>query len=213
MIAVVCPTRDRVQGAIALAKSVRETATKAKVVFYIDEDQRDMYRPLVEECPESVFHYGPKIGPVASDNVLAETYREFSVYGVGIDDALFTTPGWDDYLLDQVNAFPGRIGVVSANHWENPTFVNFAYVSREWIDTVGWLAFPKLYHRCWDSVLEMLGEATNMVYAPRGKFRIEHDPSHASNMETFHPDCEKFLYFCVIDRKEIIPRLKEAMKP
>lgn len=210
-ILVVCPTRDRPHPAMVLAESIRQTSTLARVAFYIDEDQKDLYAPVVERYPESIFHYGPRIGPVASDNVIADTYRSFSIYGVGIDDARFTTPGWDEYLIEQIESFPNRIGVVSASHWENPTFVNFAYVSREWIDTLGWLAYPKAYHRVWDSVLQILGEGTNLVYARRDQFRVEHDLDYASNYETYLSDCEKFLMFCVIEKNPLIEKLRKVM--
>lgn len=210
-IALVCPTRDRVQPAIEFARSVRETSTYATVLFYIDDDQREMYRPLVEAEPECVFHYGPRIGPVAADNLLVDAYRDFKVYGTGDDDARFVTPSWDAYLLEQIAAFPNRIGVVSANHWVDPTFLNFGYVSREWIDAVGWLAYPPARHRIWDSVLQMLGEATNLVYAPRDKFRVEHRMDKPQDLMTFAHDCEAFLWFCVQYKNPIIDKLRQAM--
>lgn len=210
-IGVVCPSRDRPQYLFKLAESMVRTSARARLYAYVDDDQRELYEAI--QFPDRVtVHVGPKIGPTASVNALVETFRGPRIYGVAPDDTTFQTPGWDEWTLAEFERFPGRLGVVSPAH-PYGAFVNFPYVSREWIDLVGWMAEPTPFHFVWDTILEMLGDATRISYAPKDKFYMANEAKEAINYRThFQTDCEKFLWWCVIERRALVTRIRAAIE-
>lgn len=204
-IAVLCPTRDRVGGLAKLVDSVHETSTRATVIACIDDDTRYLYR----QEPGSIYHYLARSSPAVKVNHLVQIETEYDVYGCLPDDSWITSPGWDEWMLDQIDRFPGRIGVVSARHNGGPS-VNFPFVSRKWIDTLGWLACPDTHNYVWDTVLEILGDATRIVH-DRPEFEVWHVNPNSKNVEPFVHDCVQFFGWCIGGRKEAICKLRSAM--
>lgn len=210
-VAVVCPSRNRPEALERMIQSVFDTSNQASVLVYIDADQESIYRPLLER-PHVHAIYGTQIGPVHAANKLIDVHRgHCHIYGMVPDDSQFSTPGWDDYLIDRFGKFPKEIGVIAAAH-NGGDYVNFPWVSRNWIETVGWYYYPKNFHHCCDSILEMLGEATEIEYASPQEFAMNHDLQHTFNRDKYAPDLEGFLNFCVGERREIVRRLREARK-
>lgn len=212
-LVISCPTRNQPQMALETIRSACLTS-KAEIWLYIDEDQRDLYRGYIDGGDGWKAMVGPRIGPAKANNAIIDANPGAAAYGWVDDNARFMTPGWDEYVLDELNKFPGRIGVVSAHHNSGP-FVNFACVSNRWVETIGWLAYPEVFHMCWDTILEMLGEATQIVYAPEDKFRVEHHPELSgtpNRAELFKVDSEKFLWWCVGERYDLVKKLRAAAK-
>jgi hypothetical protein len=204
-IAVLCPTRDRVAGLHLLADSVARTSTLATVISCGDEDTEHLYG----QRPDIVQHFVPRAAPANKANYLVAIEQDYDVYGVLPDDSFVACPGWDHWLLATVAKFPGGIGVVSASH-NGQHAVNFPFVTRRWIDTLGWLACPDTTNYCWDTILEMLGEATALVYAG-DNFVVHHENPDSKNVEPFTMDCVQFLHWCVTKRGDAVKRLREAM--
>jgi hypothetical protein len=209
-ICVILPTRDRPQDFLNSARSVAETSTTAQVVAYVDDDQMGIYAPL--RLPERTqIHYGPRVGVALAVNAVAHAHPRFGIYGLTTDDSVYLTPGWDDYAEQVFDGYKNGIGVLSAAHLAG-RHVNFPFVSREWIDACGWFAYPKAYHFCWDTILELLGEATKITFAPKDKFLIRHDWQPPLNLDHTEADCRAFLWWCVTERTEIVARLRKAME-
>ena len=217
---IICPSRSRPEYLKKMIKSFVETSTVAHMVVRLDEDQRELYAGV--EAPERVFlEYGPKVGPGGSINGSAYTnmvlsqernqmaLRPYDAFCAAPDDAEFVTPGWDLYALEVIKSFPGRIGVVSAAHGQG-TFLNYPCVSKEWINVLGWYAHPSIYHFCWDTMHELLGDATSIVYAPKDKWLMEHQ-GLPQEMGKYGVDCEAFLIWCVLERPQVVQRLRAAI--
>ena len=197
-----------------------KTSTVAHLVVRLDDDQQGLYSGLI--VPDRVwFEYGPKTGP--GDAIQGSAYgnmrlakerndltlRPYEAFCAVPDDAEFATPNWDLYALEVLNSFPGRIGVVSAAH-DQGAFLNYPCVSREWIQTLGWYAHPTIYHFCWDTMHELLGDATNIVYAPRDKWLMDHR-GLPQNLEKYNVDTAAFLTWCVTERPEVVKKLRAAI--
>ncbi len=204
-----------------MIKSFVDTSSVAQLVVRLDEDQKDLYAGV--EVPARVsFEYGPKIGPGGSINASAYDNmrmskernaiagRPYDAFCAAPDDAEFVTPGWDLYALGVIKSFPGRIGVVSAAH-DQGTFLNYPCVSREWINVLGWYAHPTIYHFCWDTMHELLGDATNIVYAPRDKWLMNHQ-GLPQNLANYQSDTAAFLTWCVTERPQAVQRLRAAAR-
>jgi len=219
-ILIICPSRGRPGYLAKMVQSFVATSTVAHLVVRLDDDQKEMYARV--QIPERVFfEFGPKIGPGASINGSAYmnmrlakerndlTLRPYDAFCAAPDDAEFMTPGWDTYALEVLQSFPKRIGVVSAAH-DQGAFLNYPCVSREWIEILGWYAHPTIYHFCWDTMHELLGDATNIVYAPRDKWLMKHQ-GLPQNLERYGADTSAFLTWCVTERPQEVQKLRKAM--
>jgi hypothetical protein len=187
-----------------------DTSQDAHMVACVDDDQRDLYMDMPTH-PRLTVRFAPRTDVVGAINGAVKAMPDYEVYGLIVDDSYFKTPGWDKWLETEINSWPNRIGVVSANHqWA--AHVNFGYVTREWIDTVGWYACPTTQHFCWDSVLEMLGEATRITYATKDQFHIHHDLIQKdATVQIFALDAIQFLGWCVNERRDLVAKIREAM--
>ena len=216
-ILIICPSRNRPEHLEKLIASFAATSSVAHLAVRIDDDQRGLYADV--ETPERVWlEVGPRVGPGSSiqgsayGNMLLVkernelTLRPYEAFCAAPDDAEFVTPGWDLYAMEMIKSFPGRIGVVSAAH-DQGAFLNYPCVSREWIKTLGWYAHPTIYHFCWDTMHELLGDATNIVYAPRDKWLMRHQ-GLPQNMEHYQADTSAFLTWCVTERPQAVARLR-----
>lgn len=205
-VLVLCPSRDNPEGAERAFRSMVDTSEEPTMVLCIDDDQRGEYSGLSH--PRLRIHSGPRTDIVGSINATIVDEPGYGVYGMMTDDAVFKSGGWDSWVEGVVDSFPGRLGVVSPHHNGGP-FVNFPYVSREWIDRVGWFACPETVHFCWDTVLEMLGEATQIRYATEQEFGLHHYVDrNDKTVPVFMMDCVQFLGWCVNRRREIIKSIR-----
>src|SRR6476646_5287604 len=94
--------------------------------------------------------FGERLGPAAAINALVDEHPNHSTYGFFCDDCRVTIPGWDRFVLRELDKFPKRLGVVAGAH--ATADVDFPFVSREWLDVLGWYCQPGLYHWAYPSV-------------------------------------------------------------
>jgi len=211
---VVCPSRSRPTALYDMAESIVETSD-ADIAVYIDDDQIDIYRDgginwKARFGPRLKITIGRRIGPAAAADSLVKAFKRYDVYGLSTDDSVYRSKGWDKFVARCMDAFPSRIGVVSAHHGHGP-WVNFPYVSREWIDTLGWFVVPGVTHYCWDTALEILGDATEIVYATKEQFEIDHMTEPTSSSPAIaQQDALTFLTWAITLRREAILKLRAA---
>lgn len=207
--AVLCPTRGRREGLLRTHESLCRTSTHSTLIACVDEDDRDTYAGLDTEMFRLHFSYAPRVSIVDALNRAVQTFHGYDAYGYIVDDARFTNR-WEDWLESVINDSPGRIVVASPEHNGGP-WVNFPFVSRQWVKAAGWYACPDTLHFCWDTVAEMLGEATAIRFATKDEFFIEHDMLMAPDRPDMVEDAQSFLWWCVTDRKNTVRSLREAM--
>lgn len=208
-IAVLCPSRDRPDAAMNAYRSMLRTSSRTDMILCVDSDQEGMYSHLTGE--RLLMSVQPRNSIVSALNSAASTFSGYVTYGLMVDDAEYTVPGWDEWVERTVSSFPARLGVVSAHH-NAGSFVNFPYVSRQWIDLVGWYACTETNRFCWDTVMEMLGEATRIEYAGPEVFHIEHELlRNDETVKIFVMDAVQFLGWCVNGRKDVVQRIRNAI--
>jgi len=208
-VAVLCPTRDRPEPFRDMVASVRKTAMKADVLAYVDEDQREFYGV---NPPGSQVVYGSRIGPVAALNHLVEKFPDYSAYGIITDDTTLNDKDWDVWVQAAMNNFPNRLAVVSPRH-NLGEHVDMPFVSRNWIDVVGWYACPETYHFCWPILTGLIGEMTAIVHAPEPGFSITHNGLPHSNTDIREKDAQSFFTYVALKLPEVVHKLREAMYP
>jgi hypothetical protein len=202
---VCCPTRGRPELAAAFADNVLRTSG-ATVAFYIDHDQVDIYRDLIEHRNRSILvKVGPPIGSAQAYNSLYHSYSRFDIYGMCADDTEFSPQGWDRYLEDIVAEFPNGIGV-AATH--NNSHIQFPFVTKRWIDLVGWVP-PDFKHYAIDGVLQLLGEDTHLVWLDPAQLALEHKDARTDS--SIGNDAVTFMLWAVTQKRFATEILREAM--
>ena len=209
-IAVICPTKGRLEQAIRAYESMVATSTLADMVWCVDEVDREVYLPESNRERLRLMSF-PIYDPAPRVNAAVACVPEYEVYGMMTDDAEFTTPGWDLWVLDRYAEFPGRIGVVSPFHNAGP-WCNFPYISREWFNVVGWFACPDTRFYCWDGVLEILGESTHIAHAQEHEFGIQHHLMYSDwQAQSLVTDGAKFLAWHQYGRRTDTQKLRAAI--
>ena len=206
-VAVLIPTRDRPSEFLQAVKSVRVTSN-AHVLAYVDEDQADLY-PVNGEVEGATIHVGPRIGPVASANFLVRENPGYGAYGLITDDSRIVTHGWDQYVMGCFNDLH-RLAVVSPHH-NHGNHVDMPFVSREWIDAVGWYACPDFFHYCWPIVTGLVGEMTAIVHCAKTDFSIDHDYDENANMSKREADNARFFDYVTLKMMGVVWPLREMM--
>jgi hypothetical protein len=210
VIALLCPTR-RPEEFAWMVQSVRETTKdRVQICAYIDRDDVHDYRAIIgKDRPKCLqFYLGTRVGPTASLNRLARMFKP-DIMGVITDDATLISPDWDLWLQETIDGFPGRLGVVSARHYAGD-WCNFPFISREMLDLLGWYAYPGTYHFAYDTVLELIGEATAMRHATSDEMLINHQNLSCLNPDRYRTDAEAFVTWCVQERRQQAMRIRTA---
>lgn len=209
-ILLICPTRKRRQPVVDAITSFLATSRDAELVIAVDEDD-SLYDGLDLQNGRVSMLRTPTQGPGAALNYVVGRVPA-DVYGMIPDDGRIETPGWESCVLEAFSGFRAGIGALSPAH-AHGSYMQFPFVSRRWIEVLGWFAHPSHFHFCWDTILEMLGDATQIAYPSKEQFYIRHDcvlPPH--NYDTkFNEDCQKFLAWCVTERRELVQKLREAI--
>ena len=212
-VAVLIPSRNRPGQLEEAIQSVRETSSLADVLVYIDDDQQELYAAVVADevrktDGRTIFHQGPRIDTVASLNALVEWHPEYAAYGVMTDNSVMCDKGWDTFLLETLDLFPHRLGVISPYH-NCGLHVDQPFVSREWVELVGWYACPDFKHYAWPLVAGIIGGQTGIYYSHPGEFSIQHDYVGGYWESAYIADC-RALYTCiastVIHKVDVIQR-------
>jgi hypothetical protein len=211
-VAVLCPSRDRPEELEALVQSVL-TTSNADILVYIDQDQQDLYPNVFSaEAPKQVRYLcAPRVGPVGSANALVKQFGDYDLYGLITDDSVLTTPHWDEWALAATEQFPNRICVISPFHNQG-NHVDMPFVTRGWIDAVGWFACPDCHHYCWPIITGLIGEMTAIVHTPRHSFGIYHPPKVELVSEAaLSHDKAAFFDFVALKLPPLVDKVREAM--
>lgn len=169
LISVLAPTRGRPEALQAMAWSAHETADgPVQILAYVDDDDPADYQPENVKIVR-----GPRITLSECWNRLAEV-ADGTILHMGSDDIRFRTPGWDTRILDVFDAFPDRICFVHGRDGgHDEKLGTHGFVSRRWVDTVGyftWPGFPCDYADTWLHVVA--GKIGRRVFVP--SVLIEH---------------------------------------
>lgn len=203
-VLVMIPSRDRPDELIQAVESVL-TTSDADAMPYVDDDQLGLYRDYVHRFGKPMV--GPRIGPVAAANAIVAKYPDYDAYGIMTDDARMVVQGWDGWLLETMASFPNQIGVVSPYH-NMGGHCDMPYVSRGWINAVGWYACPSCHHYAWPIINGLIGEMSAICHAPKTAFAIHH-PHHDRNEGV--ADHREFFKFVVRELPLAVERVRTAM--
>jgi glycosyl transferase/beta-hydroxylase protein BlmF len=103
------------------------------------------------------------------------------IVGLFGDDIIFRTRGWDSQVVDAFKEWPDKIGVVyGSDGWQNEKLCTHPFLSRRWIETVGYIAYDGFFHYCVDTWTHDIAKRIGRLkYLPNVLF------------EHMHPDAKK----------------------
>ena len=169
MISILAPTRNRPKEFTRMVGSALATATTPIEIWaYIDEDDQSW------PCSNSFFpdnfpkqdnvncFVGPRLVMSEYWNVLTK-YAKGDILMLCGDDVVFETPGWSAMVEQAYEDCPDKILCVHGDDLgpNGKTFATLPFVSRKWVDTVGYFTpygFSGDFIDTWiQDVADMLG--------------------------------------------------------
>lgn len=176
MINLICPTRNRPQQFGRMVESAGKTAS-SKILLTCgtngDDDYVEHKYPL--DCP-TVFMWN-NLASVAMRNEKAKLFM------LAADDMIFSTPGWDEALLDHYNKLENKIHVYHLQDSRDKDGTPHVFVTREWIDVMGWFLPPYFIHWNVDSWTVEIAKANNCFTHIR-----DYELVHLKPSDQGHPD-------------------------
>ena len=179
-IGIYCPTRKRVASLNRLIESIISTAKNPERVFfrlYVDSDDNQTIDYLKENGNKLngnviVEDYGTRL---LSDtyNVLYENANDDLCMQFG-DDTIMRTQNWDELIEATFQKYPDKLILAYGNDGiHNSKFSTHYCLSREWIETVGYMSakyFPVDWSDAW--AFEIAKSLDRHVHIP--ELSIEH---------------------------------------
>lgn len=209
-LALLCPSRERPELCLALVNSTLET-TSADILIYLDSDdprlldyhlpENDRVHVLVEPC----------VGRGEAVEKLIHRFPPYRMYMVLSDDAVFVRTGWDQEVIAAMDAFGDDIGLVHLESENHQPYVNWACVSRKWIDTLGYYNYPGCTFFCQDTILQILAEALGRItyIQPQVVNHLVHN--HPDWSARLAKDTNAFLWYCATQFGKDLAKLRGVM--
>lgn len=207
MISLLLPTRKRPERLTQTVTSIADTSTDCPEILCYVSDDDDSYDHLIrqaEEFPEvNKFIRGPRLTMSDLWNALIP-HATGDIFMLCADDVIFRTDGWDVEIEKAFAAVPDKILLAYADDG-GPNGKNFAslpFVSRRWIETVGYFTGPGFsadFSDTWpNDVADMIGrkkfvpvliEHMHYIWS-----KAEEDQTYKENQERWHRDRPDKLY-------------------
>lgn len=182
MIAILCPTRRRPEQLKRMVDSVHRTSD-AKVYISATEGDSlsDMCAGLIVS-PDGLptVHRWNELAKLAMED------EDNKLFMLGSDDTVFTTPLWDQALLDHYNALENKIHVYHLQDSRDKDGTPHPIVTREYIEAMGYFMSPIFNHWFIDSWSVAIGRAVNCFTHIRD-YLLEHvKPSDIGKPDETH---------------------------
>lgn len=157
-ILLATPTRGRPEAFREMVKTARSTASdnsNISIVARIDHDDPERAGYLTERGYTVI--QGERVTLPVAWNEMADECR-FDILMMCADDIRFRTTKWDDEVRAAFEQWPDRIGHAYGNDgFQGEKLATHSFVSKEWIEAVGYYLPPILKGDYVDTFLQVLG--------------------------------------------------------
>ena len=182
-IAVMCPTKHRLQNAINVKESYDATSNSiySDLYFIIDDDNIDTYSDL--DANKIIVPVGRR-GIVDPMNRAYDTIKnKYSCILFIGDDHLFRTINWDKIFLNIVKQNNGTCVIYANDLHQKVNLASSHMMTTNIIDILGHVYNPKFNHMWTDNYWMSIGQALNkLIYLP--DIIIEHMHPGAKKSKT-----------------------------
>lgn len=190
MIALLCPTRDRekqyrrmVDSAVATSGSVKARGASADlslIRIFSASNGGDNYaaRRFPKDIP--TVHMWNRLAKEAYD------VTDVKLFMLASDDIIFSTPRWDEALLDHYEKLENKIHVYHLQDSRDPDGTPHPIVTREYIGAMGYFLPPLFMHWYVDSWTVSIAKANN-CFTHLKDYELIHDkPSDRGEADQTH---------------------------
>jgi len=219
MITLIVATRERPNNVVRFVDSLVSTTADydhLQVLFLVDDDDPDPIRLRVDQLQ---FISGPRENTPIRINE-AWKHVKHDVVGLFGDDIVFKTFGWDRRVVEMFQTWPDRLGVVYGDDgWQHEKLCTHPFLSRRWVETLGYVAHDGFFHYCVDTwTHDVARRVDRLGYMPDVLFEHLHpdagkataDATRRSRMKFFQHDVDVF-NATEQDREKDAERLRQAM--
>ena len=154
-ISILTPVRKRPDNIRRMIKSIKDTMsyeTNIQLIYRADETDELINNPdFMAECFLNIderlyihFLIGPETFPDLGClwNECLEGCTG-DIMQIGGDDLVYETKNWDKKIADKAGTFQDEVYLIwGADAIHNQTLATHGFVSRKWIETVGWFTPP-----------------------------------------------------------------------
>lgn len=182
-IALLCPTRGRLEQCKRMIESAQSTSTaKSYPNIYISKTQGDDIRLFHHIAPEGM--------PTAHRwNLLAEMAmqdKDNKLFMLAADDMIFGVAGWDKALLDHYNALENKIHIYALQDSRDENGTPHVIMTREYIEAMGYFVTPIFLHWFIDSWTVEIAKANNCFTHLKDYLLIHDKPSDKGQGDATH---------------------------
>jgi len=178
-IALLCPTRARPKQCKRMIESAYNTS----------KDTVNIYLGFTDESYCGGGYQLPDYPTAHKWNMLAiEAMKDPSnkLFMLAADDMIFTTPCWDQALLDHYNALDNKVHVYALQDSRDPNGTPHPIVTREYIEALGWFLPPIFMHWYVDSWTVEIAKANNCFTHMKDYLLVHDKPSDKGQADETH---------------------------
>jgi hypothetical protein len=157
---VILPSRSRPDNVERCINALKENSVVSDFCVAIDDDQSDLY-PRLDDV---IYEVNPRLRMNGTLNLVANKYADKykTIYFLG-DDHLVKTKSWDRHLAEAINI--KGYGLAYGNDLlQGKNLATAVMMSTNIIQTLGFMAPPKLIHLFMDNFWMTLGLKINSLY-------------------------------------------------
>ena len=213
---VILPSRSRPDNVERCINALKENSVISDFCVAIDDDQSDLY-PRLDDV---IYEVNPRLRMNGTLNLVANKYADKykTIYFLG-DDHLVKTKSWDRYLAEAINI--KGYGLAYGNDLlQGKNLATAVMMSTNIIQTLGFMAPPKLIHLFMDNFWMTLGLKINSLYyfddviiehlhPYVGKAEMDAGYAEANSVEVGSADQKEFVRYL---SEEFEDDLKKVMK-
>lgn len=162
-ISILCPSRGRPERFRAMVESALTLAAdpahvRIHLILDLDEPRFEEYVHAAELGQVALHVSREKRSVPALLEWVVKSAPMADIVMCGADDVLFRTQDWDDKVRGALGRYPDGLAVGYPNDGRDREKLEFWAVSRAWIETVGYFAWPDYEHFSADEHVERIAQ-------------------------------------------------------
>lgn len=189
-IVILVPTKSRPAQCKRMMDSAVATADNIYIAVALSEEDRDSYQwknprfignMILPDGMPTVHKWN-----LLAEKVMNEGPKDIRIFMLGADDTVFATPMWDRALIDHYNALDNKIHVYALQDSRDKDGTPHIFVTREWIEAMGW-AFPPIFlHWYLDSWTVEVAKSCGVFTHMKDYLLIHDKPSDKGEGDSTH---------------------------
>jgi len=165
-VLMLLPSRSRSEKIEHCIDAWRATKEQSDLLVLLDDDDPELDR--YQRHSDVLYHVGPRIRMCPTVNQAVKDYPNYKYYGFIGDDHLFRTDGWDKKFISIIENKGNGWGIAYGDDLlQGEGLATHCVMSKNIIDSIGYMAIPGLVHLYMDNFWMTLGTSiARLFYEP-----------------------------------------------